>query len=106
MATFKERAANSVGHMFSLYFDFVILVIFGFGFKGGIWILIAPVPPGQFIPLVPLKTYISKTRRTYLNWSSQTTTWFVFNILYQGGGGGGGGGTTQPASSRNHAVHL
>ena len=38
MATFWERAAHSVDHMFSLYFDFVIIVITrlvlraGFGF--------------------------------------------------------------------------
>ena len=32
--------------MLSLYFDysFIILVISRFGFKGGIWVLIAPVP--------------------------------------------------------------
>ena len=63
MATFKEIAANTVGHMFSLYFDFVILVIFRFGFKGGIWILIAPVPPGQCILLVTLKTYMGHNTR-------------------------------------------
>ena len=44
MAIIWERAAHSVDHMFSLYFDFVILVISSFGFKGGIWVLIAPVP--------------------------------------------------------------
>ena len=43
MATFWERAAHSVDHMFSLYFDFVILVISCFGFEGGIWVLVAPV---------------------------------------------------------------
>ena len=31
--------------MFSLYVDyFVILVISRFGFEGGIWVLIAPIP--------------------------------------------------------------
>ena len=37
-------AAHSYDHMFSLYFDFVILVISGFGFEGWIWVLIASVP--------------------------------------------------------------
>ena len=45
LATFWERAAQSVDHMFSLYFDFfVILVISRFSFEGSIWVLIAPVP--------------------------------------------------------------
>ena len=45
MATFWERAAHSVGHMFSLYFDyFLIVVIPRFGFEGWIWVLIASVP--------------------------------------------------------------
>ena len=44
MATFWERAALSVDHMFYLYFaHFKILVISRFGFVGGIWVLIAPV---------------------------------------------------------------
>ena len=53
MATFWERAANSVDHMFSLYFAY--LVIYRFGFEGGIWVLIAPVP-GHCI-LVTLVTF-------------------------------------------------
>ena len=46
MANFWERAAHSVDHMFSLYFDnFLVLVLFfRFGFEGRIWVLIAPVP--------------------------------------------------------------
>ena len=45
MATFWEIAAYSVDHMFSLYFDFfVILVISCFGFEGWSWVLIASVP--------------------------------------------------------------
>ena len=36
MATFWEIAAHSVDYMFSLYFDFVILVISRFSFEG--WI--------------------------------------------------------------------
>ena len=38
MTTFRERAANSVEHMFSLYFDCSIcnfVVISRFGFEGG-----------------------------------------------------------------------
>ena len=45
MATFWEIAAHSVDQMFSLYFDyFVILVISRFDFEGWIWVLIASVP--------------------------------------------------------------
>ena len=45
MATFWEIAAHSVGHMFSLYLDYiVILVISRFGFRDWIWVLIASVP--------------------------------------------------------------
>ena len=44
MATFCERAALSVYHMFSLYFDYVISVISHFGFEGGTLVLVAPVP--------------------------------------------------------------
>ena len=45
MATFWERAAHSIDHMFSLNFDyFLILVMSRFGFEGRIWDLIAPVP--------------------------------------------------------------
>ena len=40
MAIFWEGAAHSVDHMFSLY----TLDISRFGFEGGIWVLIAPVP--------------------------------------------------------------
>ena len=54
LATFWERAAHSVDHMFSLYFDYVILVISRFGFEGGIWFLIAPVL-GHCILVVTLK---------------------------------------------------
>ena len=45
MVTFLERAAHSVDHMFSLYFDnFLVLVISRFGLECGIPVLIAPVP--------------------------------------------------------------
>ena len=44
MATFWERAAHPVYHMFSLYIDIVILVISHFGFEGGTLVLIASVP--------------------------------------------------------------
>ena len=44
MVTFTEIAAHSVDHMLSLYFDFVILVIFRFGLVGWICVLIASVP--------------------------------------------------------------
>ena len=44
MATFWEIYAHSVDHMFSLYFDyFIILVISRFGFEGWIWVQIASV---------------------------------------------------------------
>ena len=49
MATFWERADLSVYHIFSLYFDSIILVISYFGFKGGALVLIAPVP-GHCLP--------------------------------------------------------
>ena len=39
-----EIAAHSVYHMFSLYFDYVILVISRFGFEDWSWVLIASVP--------------------------------------------------------------
>ena len=45
MATFSVKAAHSVDHLFSLYFElFVILVISRFGFEGWIWILMPSVP--------------------------------------------------------------
>ena len=44
VATFWEIADHSVDHMFSLYFDFVLLVISRFGFEGWIWVPIASVP--------------------------------------------------------------
>ena len=45
MATFWERAPHSVYRVFSLYFDFfVILVISHFGFEGGTLVLLASVP--------------------------------------------------------------
>ena len=53
MATFWERAANSVDHCIGCLFYVVVYVFwnicifcyFPFGvFKGGIWALIAPVP--------------------------------------------------------------
>ena len=44
MATFWEIAAHSVDHMFSLYFDYLyLLVISRFGFEGWRWVLIASV---------------------------------------------------------------
>ena len=43
--TFWEIAARSAGHMFSLSFVYLLfLFIYNFGFKSGIWLLIAPVP--------------------------------------------------------------
>ena len=45
MSTFWERAAHSVYHVFSSYFDFfVILIISNFGFEGRTLILIASLP--------------------------------------------------------------
>ena len=43
MATFWERAAHSVEHMFSLNLT-IIFVISRIGIEGGICVLIAPVP--------------------------------------------------------------
>ena len=44
VATFLEIAAHSVDHMFSLYFDYLFLVISRFGYESWIWVLIASVP--------------------------------------------------------------
>ena len=45
MATFWEIAARSVSNLFSLYFVYLLYIFISrFGFKSGIWILIAPVP--------------------------------------------------------------
>ena len=45
MATFREIAALSVGHLFSLSFVYMsLLLISQFGLKSGIWLLIAQVP--------------------------------------------------------------
>ena len=44
MATFWERAANSVYHMLSVFLLIVILVIFHSGFARGTLVLIASVP--------------------------------------------------------------
>ena len=52
MANFWEIAARSVGNLFSLSFvDFLYLFISRFGFKSGIWLLIAPVPVNCFVVL-------------------------------------------------------
>ena len=40
MATFWEKAAHSIHHMFSLCFDYITC----FGFECWIWLLIASVP--------------------------------------------------------------
>ena len=48
MATFWERAANSVNDKFSLLCPFVVLVVSYLGFKGGNLVLIAPVPGHRF----------------------------------------------------------
>ena len=56
MAIFWERAAHSVDHMFSLYFDYLyFLGISRFGFEGGIWVLIAPVH-GHCLPFTFIYT--------------------------------------------------
>ena len=49
MASFLERAAHSVDHIFSLLCLFVPLVVLHFGFDGGTLILIALVP-GNCLP--------------------------------------------------------
>ena len=62
MATSWERAAYSVDHMFSLYFDYLLLELFPvFGFEGGIWVLISPVP-GHFIHVIFGNTMIKVER--------------------------------------------
>ena len=43
MATFWEKSAHSVDHVFSLHFDYVILAFSRFDYEGGIWVLIAPI---------------------------------------------------------------
>ena len=44
MDIFLEIAAHSVGHLYKLYFVYLHFINFHFGFKGGVWFLIAPVP--------------------------------------------------------------
>ena len=44
LASFWERAANSVNHMFSLLCPFVVLDVPHLGFEGGNLVLITPVP--------------------------------------------------------------
>ena len=57
IATFWERAANSVDRMFSLYLTVCIFSYLLFDFEGGIWVLMAPVP-GHYI----LVTFSGKDR--------------------------------------------
>ena len=64
MATFWEIPAHSVDHMFSLYFDFVILVISRFGFEGWILVLIASVP-GLYI-LFNFNCWLTRGQNTCL----------------------------------------
>ena len=70
MATFWEIAARSVDHVFSLCFDyFVVLIISRFGFKDWVWVLIASVPD-----LCILFYFSDKTMRMYevisFSWSA------------------------------------
>ena len=51
MATFWERAAHSVNHIFSLFCVFVVLVVSHLGFEGGDLVLIVPAH-GHCIPLL------------------------------------------------------
>ena len=45
MANFWEIAVHWVGYLFSLSFVYLLFLFsFRFGFKSGIWLLIAPVP--------------------------------------------------------------
>ena len=61
MATFWEIASRSVGHMFSLSLFFLyFLFIPHFGFKSGIWLLIAPVPVHCFS--ITFATFVRKLR--------------------------------------------
>ena len=54
MATFSERAAHLVNHVFSFYLLslFVILVVSHFDFEGGTLVLIASVPGQYHLSLV------------------------------------------------------
>ena len=52
MATFWERAAHSVDHVFSLYSLFVDSVVSHFGFEGRILVLIELVP-GHCLACLP-----------------------------------------------------
>ena len=58
-----ERVAHSIDHLFSSYVLrlFVILVISRFGLKGGIWVLIAPVPVIAYLLLL---SYIQNYKLT------------------------------------------
>ena len=51
MATFWERAAYSVNHMFSLLCLFVVLVVSHLGFEDGNLVLTAPVLGHCFVLL-------------------------------------------------------
>ena len=44
MATFWEKAAHSVDHKFSLYFDCLLFNLLRILFEGCFWVLIASVP--------------------------------------------------------------
>ena len=44
MTTFLERAAHSVDHMFSLYFDYSAFSYFHFAFGGWVWVLMISFP--------------------------------------------------------------
>ena len=81
MATFWERAAHSVNHMFSLYFEIVNLVISNFGFDGRSLFLIVSVP-GQWLPFTfqdigccwkKYKMNLPYTIQVYIDWTSSLT---------------------------------
>ena len=69
MATFLERAANSVNHMFPLLCIFVVSVVSHLGFEDGTFVLITPVP-GHCFPF----TFVNKAKfKDKSNLSDQVT---------------------------------
>ena len=62
---FWKIVARSVGHMFSF-----VMFISHFGFKSGIWLLIAPVPVHCFsITLIKIFEKINNCKKQQINFS-------------------------------------
>ena len=77
MGTFWGIAAHSVDHLFALSCLFIFLFISQFGFKSGIWLLIAPVPVHCFSITLTISFY---TFKPLSHWDVTSSRWVSESI--------------------------